>query len=77
MALPSSCCCFPCCRWLDELIVALWHDLQSFLDWKALDTELADAGGAWGLGARRGSWGKWHVVGKVLRRDTTRLAVLN
>ncbi|PNH05305.1 hypothetical protein TSOC_008438, partial [Tetrabaena socialis] len=30
--------------WLDELIVALWHDLQAFLDWKALDTELAEAG---------------------------------
>ncbi|KAG2427663.1 hypothetical protein HXX76_012312 [Chlamydomonas incerta] len=33
-----------CVRWLDELIVALWHDLQAFLDWKALDTELAEAG---------------------------------
>ncbi|KAG2487075.1 hypothetical protein HYH03_014321 [Edaphochlamys debaryana] len=33
-----------CVRWLDELIVALWHDLQAFLDWKALDSELGDAG---------------------------------
>ncbi|GLC39163.1 bud site selection protein [Pleodorina starrii] len=33
-----------CARWLDELIVALWHDLQAFLDWKALDSELAEAG---------------------------------
>ncbi|GFR48730.1 hypothetical protein Agub_g10688, partial [Astrephomene gubernaculifera] len=33
-----------CVRWLDELIVALWHDLQAFLDWKALDTELQEAG---------------------------------
>ncbi|GIM13197.1 hypothetical protein Vretimale_16377 [Volvox reticuliferus] len=33
-----------CVRWLDELIVALWHDLQAFLDWKAFDLELAEAG---------------------------------
>ncbi|GLI71473.1 hypothetical protein VaNZ11_016611 [Volvox africanus] len=33
-----------CVRWLDELIVALWHDLQAFLDWKALDLELVEAG---------------------------------
>lgn len=28
------------CRWLDELIVALWHDLQSYMEWKQLDAEL-------------------------------------
>jgi len=31
-------------RWLDELIVALWHDLQCYLDWKAQDSELLRAG---------------------------------
>eukprot|EP00798_Chlamydomonas_sp_ICE-L_P020814 gene20814-27649_t len=30
-----------CVRWLDELIIALWHDLQAYMDWKAQDTDLA------------------------------------
>eukprot|EP00983_Pelagomonas_calceolata_P129849 1161641-Pelagomonas_calceolata.AAC.2 len=28
------------CRWLDELIIALWHDLQAYIEWKAQDSEL-------------------------------------
>eukprot|EP00200_Dunaliella_tertiolecta_P019446 CAMPEP_0202402262 /NCGR_PEP_ID=MMETSP1128-20130828/4106_1 /ASSEMBLY_ACC=CAM_ASM_000463 /TAXON_ID=3047 /ORGANISM="Dunaliella tertiolecta, Strain CCMP1320" /LENGTH=952 /DNA_ID=CAMNT_0049006267 /DNA_START=179 /DNA_END=3037 /DNA_ORIENTATION=+ len=29
-----------CVRWLDELIIALWHDLQAYIEWKAQDSEL-------------------------------------
>ena len=29
-----------CVRWLDELIIGLWHDLQAYMEWKVLDTEL-------------------------------------
>jgi hypothetical protein len=29
-----------CIRWLDELIIALWHDLQAYMEWKAQDKEL-------------------------------------
>jgi hypothetical protein len=29
-----------CARWLDELIVALWHDLQAYMEWKLRDQEL-------------------------------------
>jgi hypothetical protein len=29
-----------CVRWLDELIVALWHDLQAHMEWKVVDETL-------------------------------------
>lgn len=29
-------------RWLDELIIALWHDLQAYMEWKAQDAELLE-----------------------------------
>ena len=28
------------CRWLDELIISLWHDLQAYMEWKAQDADL-------------------------------------
>lgn len=28
-----------CVRWLDELIISLWHDLQSFMEWRYVDEE--------------------------------------
>jgi hypothetical protein len=31
-----------CVRWLDELIVALWHDLQAFMEWKVWDQNLRE-----------------------------------
>ncbi|WIA09915.1 hypothetical protein OEZ85_010129 [Tetradesmus obliquus] len=34
-----------CVRWLDELIVALWHDLQAYMEWKVWDQTLREARG--------------------------------
>eukprot|EP00775_Hariotina_reticulata_P003294 gene3294-3570_t len=34
-----------CVRWLDELIVALWHDLQAYMEWKVWDRSLQVAMG--------------------------------
>eukprot|EP00879_Flechtneria_rotunda_P009059 GHRR01009484.1.p1 GENE.GHRR01009484.1~~GHRR01009484.1.p1 ORF type:complete len:565 (+),score=260.76 GHRR01009484.1:183-1697(+) len=34
-----------CVRWLDELIVALWHDLQAYMEWKVWDQSLKEARG--------------------------------
>jgi hypothetical protein len=33
---------------LDELIIALWHDLQAYYDWRVLDSELLHARGEQG-----------------------------
>lgn len=44
----DRCCCLCCCRcvrWLDELIVALWHDLQAYMEWKVWDQSLREARG--------------------------------
>lgn len=35
-----------CVRYLDELILALWHDLQQRMAWRVLDQALRDAGAA-------------------------------
>jgi hypothetical protein len=32
-------------RWLDELIVALWHDLQAHMEWKVVDQTLRETRG--------------------------------
>jgi hypothetical protein len=34
-----------CVRWLDELIVALWHDLQAHMEWKVVDQTLRETRG--------------------------------
>lgn len=34
-----------CVRWLDELVVALWHDLSAYLEWRCLDQSLRESRG--------------------------------
>jgi hypothetical protein len=41
-------------RWLDELIVALWHDLQAYMEWKVWDQTLREARGEAGRQAALG-----------------------
>ncbi len=38
-------CVCVCHRWLDELIIALWHDLQAYMEWKAQDSDLQESVG--------------------------------
>jgi hypothetical protein len=37
-----------CVRWLDELIIALWHDLQGYMEWKVMDQALLESKGEGG-----------------------------
>lgn len=69
---PCPCCC-SCVRWLDELIVALWHDLQAYMEWKVWDQTLREARGGRGFGdSRRGRgraaalWG-WRAATRQVR----------
>jgi len=43
-----------CVRWLDELVVATWHDLQAFREWRLLDQALQRSRGLTLAGALLG-----------------------
>jgi hypothetical protein len=54
-------------RWLDELIVALWHDLQAYMEWKVWDQTLRQARGENGKQQRRQDCARWQLHGRCRR----------
>jgi hypothetical protein len=62
-----------CVRWMDELIVALWHDLQAHVEWRVVDQALRETHGQWWL---PGSLVVWRSACMPCRRRAARAQAL-